>query len=475
MKPLLTTLSIGVLPFLAAPTAAEDRALIIGVDKYPHLAESLQLIGSANDAKTMERVARDVFNISSVRTLVDGEATAQGIVATIESFLIEGTSVGDRVLISYSGHGAQILDEDGDEADQRDEVLVPFDATLTKTGISNIVTDDQMHNLLSRLNGRSVMLVLDSCNSGTMTRDLNPASIPGRYVPNPADTYPGAQVAIAHRLETTPFESFSNVMAWTAVTAQEVAHVDETTPENAAQGVFTRRFAEGLEGAADVNGNGKISVAELFGHLRASSAEYCRHAPCASGSMTPTLEAPTGSMGLDLLSWAGFSETPSGPNDVSPSDLLPQQQPSNVFLDLLPRKNMRVGDVWRARVTAPDGGYLILLDVRNNGGVVQLFPSVCEHNSRKIQPGASLTIPAAGYGCEFFAEEVGTGKLVAIVTRDNLPLDDLLSRTRDLSVMPNEETYLSELAHHLMSVWHEADTNRAVHWSLASVDYVISR
>ncbi len=70
-----------------------------------------------------------------------------------------------EMFVSYSGHGYNIKDNDGDESDGRDEVLCPVDC-MTR----GFITDDWLKSeFVDKLHKkvRLVMLV-DACHSGTM-------------------------------------------------------------------------------------------------------------------------------------------------------------------------------------------------------------------------------------------------------------------------------------------------------------------
>jgi len=70
-----------------------------------------------------------------------------------------------KFFIHYSGHGAYITDISGDEADKKDELIVPYDY---KT--AGIITDDQLNTVfLQQLDQKCVVRILmDCCNSGTL-------------------------------------------------------------------------------------------------------------------------------------------------------------------------------------------------------------------------------------------------------------------------------------------------------------------
>ena len=69
---------------------------------------------------------------------------------------------GDLAIIQHSGHGTQQRDSSGDELDGKDEMLCMFDGTLV---------DDRVWDLLSLFRpGVRVLLITDTCHSGTMYR-----------------------------------------------------------------------------------------------------------------------------------------------------------------------------------------------------------------------------------------------------------------------------------------------------------------
>lgn len=88
--------------------------------------------------------------------------------------LAEKAGPDDVVLFYYTGHGGQVPDLSGDEADGWDEVLVTADARpdliTTQEQLDLYMTDDRLSALLSKFKTKNVTLIFDSCHSGTMTR-----------------------------------------------------------------------------------------------------------------------------------------------------------------------------------------------------------------------------------------------------------------------------------------------------------------
>jgi len=77
---------------------------------------------------------------------------------------------GDLFFMTYSGHGGQVPDTNGDEADHQDETWCLYDGQLI---------DDELYVELSKFAaGVRILVLSDSCHSGTVTRELPPPPPP---------------------------------------------------------------------------------------------------------------------------------------------------------------------------------------------------------------------------------------------------------------------------------------------------------
>ena len=71
---------------------------------------------------------------------------------------------GDLLFLTYSGHGGQVPDINGDEADKRDETWCLYDGQ---------VIDDELYLEFSRFaTGVRILVLSDSCHSGTVARGI---------------------------------------------------------------------------------------------------------------------------------------------------------------------------------------------------------------------------------------------------------------------------------------------------------------
>jgi hypothetical protein len=124
-----------------------------------------------NDADTMRDIAsQQGFETQQIKT---AGATRKAVKDAIREAASQLSS-GDIYLLSYSGHGGQVKDVDDDEADGVDDTWCLHDGQLL---------DDEINVLLSEFNsGVRVLVVSDSCHSGTLLRDFNPALLGSDFI-----------------------------------------------------------------------------------------------------------------------------------------------------------------------------------------------------------------------------------------------------------------------------------------------------
>lgn len=137
------------------------HALCIGINNYP--GTGMDLNGCVNDA--IDWAAVLTKRGYATRTLLDAKATKAGLLAAFRR-IIKSTQRGDLSVITFSGHGTYQPDTNDDEADGLDEALCPYDL---KT--KGAVTDDDIRMLFNTLaTDARLVLISDSCHSGTVTR-----------------------------------------------------------------------------------------------------------------------------------------------------------------------------------------------------------------------------------------------------------------------------------------------------------------
>ncbi len=160
------------------------RAVLIGINKYQIPGSDLS--GCVNDVKNLRSVLTTYYGFASkdITTLTDLQATKKAIQTAIQK-LIKGGKKGDILLLHYSGHGSNVPDDNGDEADHRDEIICPTDLDW-----KDPLSDDWFRKTFNTLRkGVSLTVIMDCCHSGSITRMLPQAGAPikARFLPCPLD------------------------------------------------------------------------------------------------------------------------------------------------------------------------------------------------------------------------------------------------------------------------------------------------
>lgn len=136
----------------------------VGVNEVDpaHYGTRAELAGCENDARAMQAIA-DAHGYRShlLLTAESGAGRIQELIADAADTL----QAGDTLFFSYAGHGAQVPDTNGDEADAQDETWCVYDRMLV---------DDELYALWGRFReGVQILMLSDSCHSGTVAREIS--------------------------------------------------------------------------------------------------------------------------------------------------------------------------------------------------------------------------------------------------------------------------------------------------------------
>lgn len=206
------------------------------------------------DANDMQKLAQSRGFESS--KLLTHEATADAVTAEIEKAAQELSS-GDFLFVTYSGHGGQVPDKNGEgETDRSDETWVLYDRELV---------DDELFALWAKFQpGVRIFVLSDSCHSGTVLRKFDDKE----PVPNPlakretadaqsprlralpldvqVNTYRAHQDEYDAIQEAVPSSSTANVQATALLISG--CQDDQTSQDGMANGLFTGTLLEVWDG-----------------------------------------------------------------------------------------------------------------------------------------------------------------------------------------------------------------------------------
>jgi metacaspase-1 len=151
-------------------------AFCAGINDYVGTHNDLQ--GCVNDAKEWGSLLRDVYGFK-VKTLLNQQVTYASYTEIIGNMICDSRA-GNNLVITYSGHGTNMPDNNGDESDGRDEALCLYDGYLI---------DDSIRDIFKNLHTEATLtFISDSCHSGTVTRSFitamhNEEPLRTRYMP----------------------------------------------------------------------------------------------------------------------------------------------------------------------------------------------------------------------------------------------------------------------------------------------------
>lgn len=226
-----------------------QHALIIGINEYgggglPPLSYA------ARDAQALAGALQ--AGGGTVTLLENRNATRARIVDALRA-LPARVREEDSVVLFFSGHGAIGNGQDG----KPHYFLVPQDGLLADLGKTALM-DDDLEELVGKIPARQVVVFLDACYSGGGT-----SVIRARGVDNPAVRPP----ATARPL----IEASTGRVVISASRPDQPAFEDDRRG-----GLFTSFLVEGLRGAADLDGDGKITALELYQFVSPRVREYSR-------------------------------------------------------------------------------------------------------------------------------------------------------------------------------------------------------
>jgi hypothetical protein len=231
------------------------KALIVGINQYkPPAGPNLR--GCINDAQniayTLNACGIVPATPKTMKILTDAYATRAKILAGL-AWLIKGAKKGDVLVYYHSGHGTQYADLDGDEIDQKDEALCPYDIAT-----AGALRDDDLKKVFSKIPaGVNLEVIVDTCHSGTVTRNptFSGADTPDgkmiRFMEPPLDysffmdadpTIPTKKLLSRRTAEKVAVTEEMNHVLWAA--CQDKQTSEEGTYEGKQQGAFTFCFCK---------------------------------------------------------------------------------------------------------------------------------------------------------------------------------------------------------------------------------------
>lgn len=230
----------------------ESWAVIIGINEYQSWPKLRYAVNDANGIEEM-LVSRFGFQRDHIRKLTNGEATRQRIMQVLGDELSDSRRVQreDRVFFFFAGHGATRTLDDGRQIG----FIVPVDADRSNY-YSTAISMTALREAADLIPAKHLYFVMDSCYSGlAMTRGGSEFSKDRSY------------------LEEVTRRAARQIL--TAGGAEQLVADDGPGGHS----VFTWALLQGLNGPADLDGNGVITASELGAYISPIVSSFARQTP----------------------------------------------------------------------------------------------------------------------------------------------------------------------------------------------------
>ena len=214
-------------------------AVVIGIEQYRRELPNVNF--ASRDAKVMTEylTKRLGFAEENVVSLVNEHAAKSDVEKYLEYWLPEHVDHDSTVLIYYSGHGAANFKTN-------EGYLIPFDGDPTYLDGTGYPLK-RLYETLEKSPAREVVVMLDSCFSGTGGRSV---------------TSKGLRPVIVS--VENPILAGGKTVVLTASSGVQAS----STYNSKSHGLLTYFLLKGLQGSADQNNDGKIDLSEVYTYLK---------------------------------------------------------------------------------------------------------------------------------------------------------------------------------------------------------------
>lgn len=241
----------------------------IGVSKYQS-TEIPTLKYADSDSRRIVSYFKNRYKLSNDRAmlLINEEATAIKISRFITNNAMKLLDKNDTFILYFGGHGAPDVDSTSKDDDGLKKYLLLYDSDFNSLPMTALSLNN-LAMLLEKLPCKRIIILLDSCFAGTAGMQtlskLKGVRISDRSYKNITELSGEGRVILA------------------ASSENQVSHEDG----NLQAGVFTHYLLEGLNGKADLKGDGDINILELYEYVHREVLRYTQNkqAPVFRGTL----------------------------------------------------------------------------------------------------------------------------------------------------------------------------------------------
>lgn len=404
IKQLASVVALAMLPMISM---AADKALIVGVGQYQD--PNANLPGIELDVAMMEQMVAHL-GISKSNTVIlrDQQATKAGFKQALEALATQ-VSADDRVVIYFSGHGSNLKDTNGDEDDGLDETLYMHDGHFV---------DDDFATLLKKIPSQNIVVLMDSCHSGTGAKSLSPNLFSGTTLRSRVKAWKlSAPVARPAGKNIEP-EAVVSALEQTSDNYLSIgAAQDNQFAQATAEGsLFTKSLLASFE---DVRAaNQETTWKELFVSAKTKLA-------AVDQSFTPNLS------GNAALAEKVIRIAPAEQAKPLWDETFQLARQASETLTIQTKEELTEGDLISMEIEIPHAGYLNVINVGPTDQATLLFPNKFDQNNKvEVQ---TFKLPTAGKFVLRAKAPLGKNLIAAFLTQAPIDLQQSALGNKDVN------------------------------------------
>ena len=221
-------------------------AVVVGIDDYPNIRGLKYAVADARSFYDLLVTVNQV-PAENVFLLLNEQATLQALRSTLGTKVKNKAGGDDMVIIYFAGHGATERDMMSPDGDGLEKYLLPYGADPNDLYATALPMREVAH-ILHRIRSERLVFVADACYSGASG---------GRTV-----STGGVRANLSDRF----LERLAGGKGKVIITASSANEVSAEKDE-LGHGVFTYYLVQGLKGPADTDGDGLITVDEVYRYV----------------------------------------------------------------------------------------------------------------------------------------------------------------------------------------------------------------
>ncbi|MBI4854523.1 MAG: polysaccharide deacetylase family protein [Acidobacteria bacterium] len=229
----------------------QNWAVVIGINDYKNWPKLRHCL---NDANGVEEILTSKFNFKkgNIIKLLNSEATKDRIIKALDELTnTNKISKDDRVFFFFAGHGATRKLPSGKDIGY----IIPVDSEV-EASQAKAISMTQLQEFCELIPAKHLYFVIDSCYSGLAL------SRSGGLSPNTQNYLEQVTKRPARQILTA-------------------GGADQPVADNGPEGhsIFTWAFLQGLQGIADIDGNGVITASELGAYISPVVSSLSKQTP----------------------------------------------------------------------------------------------------------------------------------------------------------------------------------------------------